>query len=193
MRTRWVRPCGRTSWLQWNDRFRDDVRGFLRGEPGLVPAMVQRVQGSPDLFAHGAAASLNFVTAHDGLTLHDLTAVTSDRHRSWDCGPELRMQQLKNFFTVLLLSAGTPMWVMGDEFGRSQQGHDNPYDVDGPITWVDWLGAEGVERTHRLRARTHPPAPRPPAHRLPLPRGRRRGRRLVRIALARMVCWATST
>mgnify|MGYP000881496406 CR=1 FL=1 len=150
-------------WLQWNDRFRDDVRGFLRGEPGLVPAIRQRVQGSPDLFGDGASCSLNFVTAHDGLTLHDLTALTSDRHRSWNCGAELRVQQLQNFFSMLLLSAGTPMWVMGDEFGRSQQGHDNPYNVDGPLTWVDWVAADGwpqltefVRALVRLR-RAHPP------------------------------------
>jgi glycogen operon protein len=140
------------SWLQWNDRFRDDVRGFLRGEPGLVGAIRQRVSGSDDLFSagndgegvgagDGAARSLNFVTAHDGLTLHDLTMVTSDRHRSWDCGDQLRPQQLQNYFTMLLLSAGTPMWVMGDEFARTQGGHDNPYDIDGPISWVDWRRA----------------------------------------------------
>ena len=138
-----------TVWMQWNDRFRDDVRGFLRAEPGLVPAMVQRVQGSPDLFgtnpsadetdgATSASTSLNFITAHDGLTMHDLTILTSDRHRSWDCGPELRMQQLQNYFTVLLLSAGAPMFVMGDEFARSQGGHDNPYNVDSEVSWVDW-------------------------------------------------------
>jgi len=155
-------PLWPTDWLQWNDRFRDDVRGFLRGEPGLVSAIRQRVQGSPDLFGH-PGASLNFVSAHDGLTLYDLTAVTNDRHRSWDCGPELRLQQLKNFFTLLLLSAGTPMWVMGDEFGRSQQGHDNPYDVDGPLTWVDWATVgEWSELTEFVRAlarlrRAHPP------------------------------------
>ncbi len=126
------------SWAQWNDRFRDDVRGFLRAEPGLVPAMVQRVQGSPDLFGAQPSRSVNFVTAHDGLTMHDLTAVTSDRHRSWDCGPQLRLQQLKNFFTVLLVSAGTPMFVMGDEFGRTQHCHDNPYNIDDELTWVDW-------------------------------------------------------
>lgn len=128
-------------WMQWNDRFRDDVRGFLRAESGLVPAMVQRVQGSPDLFdaqATTRSRSVNFVTAHDGLTMHDLTIVTSDRHRSWDCGPELRMRQLQNYFTVLLLSAGSPMFVMGDEFARTQGGHDNPYNVDSEVTWVDW-------------------------------------------------------
>jgi glycogen operon protein len=130
-------------WLQWNDRFRDDVRGFLRAEAGLVPAMVDRVQGSPDLLGTGAvpgtpSRSINFVTAHDGLTMHDLTIVTSDRHRSWDCGPELRMQQLQNYFTVLLLSAGAPMFVMGDEFARTQGGHDNPYNLDSAVSWVDW-------------------------------------------------------
>jgi glycogen operon protein len=127
------------TWLQWNDRFRDQVRGFVRGEPGLVRAMRQRVQGSPDLFGpDGAVRSLNFITAHDGLTMHDLTTVHSDRYHAWDCGPDMRLQQLQNYFAMLLLSAGTPMWVMGDEFGRTQQGHDNPYDLDGPLTWVDW-------------------------------------------------------
>lgn len=129
-------------WAQWNDRFRDDVRGFLRGEPGLVPAMVQRVAGSPELFPDDPARSINFVTAHDGLTMFDLVSVTSDRHRSWDCGPALRHQVMRNAFAVLLLSAGTPMFVMGDEFGRTQDGHDNPYDIDGPLSWVDWGRAE---------------------------------------------------
>jgi isoamylase len=144
-------PAG---WLQWNDRFRDDVRGFLRGEPGLVGAIRQRVQGSTDLFGDGrSAAGVNFITAHDGLTLHDLTVVTSDRHRSWDCGDGLRAQQLRNYFTMLLLSAGTPMWVMGDEFARTQGGHDNPYDIDGPITWVDWQRAhEWAALTEFVRA-----------------------------------------
>ncbi len=151
------------SWGQWNDRFRDEVRGFLRAEPGRVASMVQRVQGSPDLFAE-PHRSINFVTAHDGLTMHDLTTVTSDHHHSWDCGPELRMQQLKNHFTVLLLSAGTPMFVMGDEFGRTQDGDPNPYDVDGPRTWVDWSLLDEWADLHayvreliRLR-RAHPPS-----------------------------------
>jgi len=129
-------PDGR--WSQWNDRFRDDVRGFLRAEPGLVPALMQRVAGSPDLFPDEPWRSLNFITAHDGLTLHDLTTVTSDHHRSWDCGPALRMQQLKNAFCYLLLSAGVPMLVMGDEFARTQGGDPNPYRTDSPVTWVDW-------------------------------------------------------
>lgn len=157
-------PVWPPGWLQWNDRFRDDVRGFLRGEPGLVGAIRQRVQGSPDQFgADGAQRTVNFVTAHDGLTLHDLTIVTSDRHRSWDTGPELRLQQLKNHVVLLLLSAGTPMWVMGDEFARTQDGNDNPYDIDGPLTWVDWARARAWhELTECIRSlvqlrRNHPP------------------------------------
>jgi isoamylase len=147
-------------WRQWNDRFRDDVRGFVRGEPGLVPAVAQRVQGSPDLFGDQAWRSLNFVTAHDGLCLYDLTTVTSDRHRAWDCGPDLRPQQLRNHVTHLLLSAGAAMFVMGDEFGRTQHGHDNPYDVDGPLTWVDWHRLVEWDGLHAyvqslLRARRH--------------------------------------
>lgn len=151
-------------WLQWNDRFRDDVRSLVRGEPGQVRAVRRRVQGSPDLFGtDGPLRSVNFVTAHDGLTMHDLTIVTSDRHRSWDCGPELRSQQLKNMFTLLLLSAGTPMWVMGDEFARTQQGHDNPYDVDGPISWVDWKrAAEWADLTEYVRALVRLRAEHPP-------------------------------
>jgi glycogen operon protein len=135
-------------WLEWNDRFRDDVRGFLRGEPGLVPTMLRRVQGSPDLFPLAPERSVNFLTAHDGLTMHDLTVVTSDRHRSWDGGDALRMQQLKNYFTLLLLSAGTPMFVMGDEFGRTQNGHDNPYNIDSALTWVDWTRLDEWRELH---------------------------------------------
>jgi len=131
---KWPQP-----WLQWNDRFRDDVRGFLRAEPGLVASVIDRLQGSPAVFgADAPCASVNFVTAHDGLTMHDLTILTNDHHHSWDCGPELRLQQLKNYFTLLLLAAGTPMFVMGDEFARTQNGLDNPYDVDSEVTWVDW-------------------------------------------------------
>lgn len=125
-------------WMQWNDRFRDDGRGFLRAEPGLVPSIANRIAGSPDLFGKTTWRSVNFLTAHDGLTLHDLTAVTSDRHRSWDAGPELRLQQMKNGFALLLLSVGGAMFVMGDEFARTQHGHDNPYDIDNELTWVDW-------------------------------------------------------
>jgi isoamylase len=140
-------------WMQWNDRFRDDVRGFLRAEAGLVPAMVQRVAASPDLFASGRRRTVNFLSAHDGLTLHDLTTMTSDRHRSWDCGVELRPQQLANACCLLLLSAGAAMFVMGDEFARTQLGHDNPYDIDSELTWVDWSRLDEWRSLHDLVAR----------------------------------------
>jgi glycogen operon protein len=99
---------------------------------------MNRIAGSPDLFPEPPSRTVNFVDAHDGLTLFDLTTVTDDRHHAWDCGPELRMQQLKNAFCYLLLSVGTPMFVMGDEFGRTQGGDPNPYRTDSPVTWVDW-------------------------------------------------------
>ncbi len=130
-----------TPWLQWNDRFRDDVRGFVRGEPGMVPAIMQRLAGSADLFGERPTPTINFITAHDGLTMHDLTIVSSDRHRSWDCGQDLREQQLRNYFTLLLLADGAAMFVMGDECGRTQQGQDNPYNVDSELTWMNWQRA----------------------------------------------------
>jgi len=135
------------SWWQWNDRFRDEVRGFLRAEPGLVASMVQRIGGSPDVFG-GELRSVNFVTAHDGLTMHDLTIVTDDHFHSWACGESLQMQQLKNYFTVLLLSAGAAMFVMGDEFARTQDGDPNPYNVDGPRSWVDWTRLDQWAELH---------------------------------------------
>ena len=154
----WQQP-----WLQWNDRYRDEVRGFVRGEPGLVSSVIERVQGSPDLFSAGSAASVNFLTAHDGLTMHDLTTLDSDHHHAWDTGDALRLQQLKNYFTMLLLSAGTPMFVMGDEFARTQGGLDNPYNIDSEVTWVDWDRLDVWADLHdfvqsllQLR-RSHPP------------------------------------
>ena len=150
------------TWPQWNDKFRDQVRGFLRGEPGLVPAMIQRIAGSPDVFGE-ELRSVNFVTAHDGLTMHDLTVVTDDHFHSWDCGESLRLQQLKNYFALLLLSAGTAMFVMGDEVGRTQDGNPNPYNIDGPVNWFDWDRAREwgelrtfVEQLLRLRRECPP-------------------------------------
>lgn len=150
-------------WAQWNDRFRNDVRGFLRGEEGLVPALVQRVQGSPDLFPGEPTRSVNFVTAHDGFTLYDLVSYDrkhnaangwngadgSDDNRSWNCGVEgdvgltaeirdLRARQMRNAFVVLLMSAGVPMFVAGDEFARTQGGNNNAYNQDNATSWVDW-------------------------------------------------------
>jgi len=142
-------PMWPPDWAQWNDRFRDDVRGFVRAEPGKVTSLARRLEGSPDLFGdRGPATTINFVTAHDGLTMHDLTIVTSDHHHSWDCGDELRPQMLRNYLTLLLLATGAAMFVMGDEFARTQGGHDNPYDIDGPISWVDWQRRDEWEELH---------------------------------------------
>jgi isoamylase len=149
-------------WAQWNGKFRDDVRGFLRGEGGLVPALMQRVQGSPDLFDQ-PLHSVNFLTAHDGFTMYDLVAYDrkrndangwggadgTDDNRSWNSGWEgdvdvpadvmgVRLQQLRNAMCLLLLSHGTPMFVLGDEFGRTQGGNNNPYNQDNETSWVDW-------------------------------------------------------
>ncbi len=149
-------------WMQWNDRFRDDMRGFLRGEPGLVPAVIQRVQASPDLFDSPTTA-VNFLTAHDGFTMYDLVSYDRkhnhangwngndgpDENRSWNCGWEgdagasaevmtLRRRQLRNAWTMLALSHGTPMFVAGDEFGRTQAGNNNPYRLDDETSWIDW-------------------------------------------------------
>jgi glycogen operon protein len=148
--------------MQWNDRYRNDVRGFLRGEAGLVPALQLRIQGSPDLFA-SPLHSVNFVTCHDGFTLYDLFAYDrkhndangwgnhdgSDDNRSWNCGWEgddgapqevvaLRRRQLRNAWCLLALSHGVPMVAMGDEFGRTQGGNNNAYNQDNETSWVDW-------------------------------------------------------
>ena len=149
-------------WLQWNDRFRDDGRAFLRGEPGMVPALRERVQGSPDLF-DAPTESVNFVTCHDGFTLYDLVAYDhkhneangwggadgANENRSWNCGWEgddgapadvlaLRRRQLRNAWCLLALSHGVPMTGMGDEFGRTQRGNNNAYNQDNETSWVDW-------------------------------------------------------
>ena len=149
-------------WMQWNGEFRDDVRGFLRGEAGMVPLMVQRLAGSPDLFT-SPTRSLNFLTAHDGFTMYDLVAYdhrhneangwdNTDGHhhnRSWNCGWEgdvdvpgdvmtLRRRQLRNAACLLLLSQGVPMFVGGDEFARTQGGNNNAYNQDNETSWLDW-------------------------------------------------------
>jgi isoamylase len=148
-------------WRHWNDRFRDDVRGFLRAEPGLVPAMVQRVQGSPD-HLEAPLESVNFVACHDGFTLHDLVAYdrkhnaangwggtdgTGD-NRSWNCGWEgedgapddvlaLRRRQVRNAWCLVAMAHGTPMIGMGDECGRTQGGNNNAYNQDNATSWFD--------------------------------------------------------
>jgi glycogen operon protein len=149
-------------WMQWNGEFRDDVRGFLRGEPGMVPRMLERLAGSPGLFT-SPMCSLNFLTAHDGFTMYDLVAYdhrhneangwdNTDGHhdnRSWNCGWEgdidvpvevmtLRRRQLRNAMCLLLLSHGVPMFAAGDEFARTQGGNNNAYNQDNETSWLDW-------------------------------------------------------
>ncbi len=149
-------------WSQWNGRFRDDMRSFLRGEAGFVSAVMHRIEGSPDLF-DAPLRSINFLTAHDGFTMYDLVAYDDkhneangwgntdghDDNRSWNCGwegdvdvpdrvMELRRQQLRNAMCLLMLSHGTPMFVAGDEFARTQGGNNNPYNQDNEVSWIDW-------------------------------------------------------
>ena len=151
-------------WAEWNGRFRDDVRSFVRGDPG-VGAVASRLGGSADIYqARGGSPlnSINFVTCHDGFTLADLSSYNQKHNDangesnadgindnlSWNCGVEgdtgdpaiisLRSRQARNFMTILLLSRGVPMFVAGDEVGRSQQGNNNPYCQDNEISWFDW-------------------------------------------------------
>jgi len=151
-------------WAEWNDRYRDTVRDFWRGE-STPAALATRLCASPDLFSHEGRkpwASVNFITAHDGFTLNDLVSYNekhneanqegnkdgSETNRSWNCGAEgptedkninaLRDRQIRNMLATLLLSQGTPMILGGDEFARTQQGNNNAYCQDNEISWVDW-------------------------------------------------------
>ncbi|HXU16848.1 MAG TPA: isoamylase [Terriglobales bacterium] len=146
-----------SNWRQWNDRFRTTIRRFVKGDNGCVADAINRVYGSrDDLFPDSLPdscrpfQSLNYVTSHDGLTLYDQVSYTRDSQQSWNCGgpdgeigvsPEVmqaRKQQVKNFCSLLLLANGTPMFRMGDEFLQTQNGQDNPYNVDDETTWLNW-------------------------------------------------------
>jgi isoamylase len=180
-------------WAEWNGKFRDDVRRFIKGDPGMVSALATRLVGSPDLYQTSGRRpyhSLNFITCHDGFTLADLVAYNGKHNEangernadgshdnlSWNCGAEgptdaeeinrLRRRQVRNFATILLLSAGTPMILAGDEFGRTQCGNNNAYCQDNEISWVDWRLLDtnadlfrffklliGLRRTHPLLRR----------------------------------------
>lgn len=151
--------------VEWNGRFRDDMRRFVRGDEGLIPTIASRIVGSSDLYEHSGRLplnSLNFITAHDGFTLYDLAAYNQkhneangednkdglDENLSWNCGIEgetddpeimrLRFKQIRNFATLLLLSKGIPMILMGDEIARSQGGNNNAYCHNDPLTWFNW-------------------------------------------------------
>ena len=155
----------RGRWAEWNDRFRDDVRRFWRGETGMVAGLATRFAGSSDLYhADGRKPfhSINFVTSHDGFTLRDLVSYNqkhneanaehnadgNDTNYSYNYGVEgdsddpsverMRLQQMKNFSATLLLSLGTPMMLGGDEFGRTQRGNNNAYCQDNEISWYDY-------------------------------------------------------
>ncbi|MCC5668865.1 glycogen debranching protein GlgX [Nostoc sp. CHAB 5784] len=152
-------------WAEWNGKYRDGIRKFLKGDAGRVGDMAQRLQGSPDLYAgagRGPATSINFVTTHDGFTLTDLVSYNEKHNKvngennndgcndndSWNCGAEgwteeqgiltLRQRQMKNAIAMLMVSQGVPMILMGDEMGRSQCGNNNTYCHDNELNWLDW-------------------------------------------------------
>ncbi len=164
-------------WKEWNGRFRDDVRSFMRGEHGHVEKLAVRFLASPDIYAHKgreAEQSINFVTCHDGFTLNDLVSYDekhnlandeqnrdgTDDNRSWNCGVEgptddpeieqLRNQQIRNFHTTNLLSLGVPMVLMGDEARRTQLGNNNAYCHDSELSWFDWSLLEQNAGLHRF-------------------------------------------
>jgi isoamylase len=157
------------SWKEWNGRFRDDMRSFLKGDSGTVRALAFRLTGSPDVYQREereAEQSINFVTCHDGFVLNDLVSYNgkhneangeenrdgADHNLSWNCGVEgptsdatverLRNRQIKNFLTLTLLATGTPMLLMGDEVRRTQGGNNNAYCQGNEISWFDWALVE---------------------------------------------------
>ncbi len=152
-------------WSEWNGRYRDTVRDFWRGDPGAMADFAYRLTGSSDLYEDTGRrpyASINFVTAHDGFTLADLVAYNEkhneangegnrdgeSHNRSWNSGAEgktddpgilaLRRRQRRNLLATLMLSQGVPMLLAGDEMGRTQEGNNNAYCQDGPLSWIDW-------------------------------------------------------
>jgi glycogen operon protein len=150
-------------WAEWNGKYRDCVRKFLKGDAGQVGEMSRRLVGSPLLYGgRGSTASVNFITCHDVFTLADLVSYNekhneangednrdgANDNESWNCGAEgptddpgilmRRRRQMKNALTMLFVSQGVPMLLMGDEIGRTQQGNNNAYCQDSPLSWMDW-------------------------------------------------------
>jgi isoamylase len=165
------------SWKEWNGRFRDDVRSFFRGENGSVGRVADRLLGSPSIYGHKereAEQSVNYVTCHDGFTMNDLVSYNqkhneangednrdgANDNRSWNCGIEgptddptvetLRNRQVKNFLAVTMLSAGVPMFLMGDEVRRTQYGNNNAYSQDNKISWFEWALLAKHADVHRF-------------------------------------------
>jgi len=154
-------------WAEWNGRFRDCVRHFIKSDDYAGPELIKRIQGSPDIYSDKTAhATLNFVTCHDGFTLNDLVSYNQKHNEangeenrdgvndnaSWNCGTEgetddpeteaLRNRQVKNAFTLLMFSRGTPMMLAGDEIRNSQGGNNNAYCQDSPLSWINWENKE---------------------------------------------------
>jgi glycogen operon protein len=154
---------GEGRWSDWNGRFRDDVRRFWRGDPGMTSALATRLCGSDDLYQdRGPLHSINFICCHDGFTLHDLVSYNqkhneangegnrdgTDANWSWNCGAEgptddplvlqIRRRQVRNLMATLLISQGVPMISGGDEFLRTQCGNNNAWCQDNFLSWVDW-------------------------------------------------------
>ncbi|MFA6072388.1 MAG: alpha-amylase family glycosyl hydrolase, partial [Janthinobacterium sp.] len=163
-------------WAEWNGHFRDDVRRFVRGDPGMVGRLASRLAGSSDLYQFGRdpGHGINFVTSHDGFTLHDLVSY-NDKHNwtngegncdgdnnnlSWNCGAEgetddptvknLRERQVLKLATLLLISRGVPMILAGDEIGRTQGGNNNSYCQDNNISWLNWHGLAENKNLYRF-------------------------------------------
>ena len=165
-------------WAEWNGKYRDCLRCFIRGEAGRLPEMIRRVRGSDDLYwMRGPGASVNFVTCHDGFTLYDLVSY-NEKHNlgngednrdgandnmSWNCGAEgetddaginaLRLRQMKNMLTLLLTSRGIPMLLSGDEFANTQGGNNNAYCQDNQVSWLDWTRLERFGDLHDFARR----------------------------------------
>jgi glycogen operon protein len=152
-------------WAEWNGRFRDDIRRFVRGDPGMIPVLATRMASSSDLYQHDGRApyhSVKFITSHDGFTLFDLVTYEKKYNEangqdnqdgdsepfSWNCGIEgpmesedvlrLRRRQMRNLVALLMLSQGVPMILSGDESGRTQQGNNNAFCQDNDLSWFDW-------------------------------------------------------
>ncbi len=163
-------------WAEWNGRYRDDLRRYLKGDSGAAQAAAQRIIGSRDIYEVTARknASVNFITCHDGFTLYDLYAYNkkhnlangwnntdgSDDNRSWNCGVEgetddpavnaLRLKMVRNAFAILMCSRGIPMFLAGDEFCNTQFGNNNAYCQDNLTSWLDWRLLEKNQEIFRF-------------------------------------------
>ena len=166
-----------TRWAEWNGKYRDDMRSFLKGDYWFAEAAANRLSGSPDLYTgqyQGYDSSINFITCHDGFSLWDLYSYNgkhnedngwnntdgNDDNRSWNCGTEgetedreirrLRLKMMKNACMALMCSRGTPMFLAGDEFGDTRFGNNNPYCQDNEISWLDWKRLDTNREIYRF-------------------------------------------